>query len=185
LSDFSYKILENSYKILWKTHKKATQNNLFAVLVVKGPGDWRACEVVEFLSSCDYMVCVLAKIYRGLRRKEEQLLRVILLWSRARVHNGGARESTQGAKGICNPIGGSTLWTNQYPGALDSSCICIKRWPSRPSLERETHWTCKLYMPQNRGIPGPKRGSGWVGEWRWVGMGDFWYSIGNVNELNT
>jgi hypothetical protein len=24
---------------------------------------------------------------------------------------------------------------------------------------------------------------GWVGEWE--GMGDFWYSIGNVNELNT
>lgn len=60
------------------TEKKATQR-LFAVLVVKGPGNWRASEVVEFLSSCDYMVCVLAKIYRGLRRKEEQLLRVILL----------------------------------------------------------------------------------------------------------
>jgi hypothetical protein len=26
---------------------------------------------------------------------------------------------------------------------------------------------------------------GWVGEWGWVGMGDFWDSIGNVNELNT
>jgi hypothetical protein len=36
-----------------------------------------------------------------------------------------------------------------------------------------------------RGIPGPKRGSGWAGEWGWVDMGDFWYSIGNVNELNT
>jgi hypothetical protein len=36
-------------------------------------------------------------------------------------------------------------------------------------------------MPQYRGTPGPKRGSGWVGEWGWVGMGDFWYSIGNVN----
>jgi hypothetical protein len=23
--------------------------------------------------------------------------------------NGGARESTQGAKGICNPVGGTTL----------------------------------------------------------------------------
>jgi hypothetical protein len=23
--------------------------------------------------------------------------------------NGGARESTQGAKGICNPIGGTTI----------------------------------------------------------------------------
>jgi hypothetical protein len=41
----------------------------------------------------------------------------------------------------------------------------------------------KLYMPQYRGMPGPKRGSGWVGEWG--GYGDFWYSIGNVNELNT
>ncbi|WP_227624743.1 hypothetical protein, partial [Klebsiella pneumoniae] len=26
-----------------------------------------------------------------------------------RAPNGGARESTQGAKGICNPIGGTTL----------------------------------------------------------------------------
>jgi hypothetical protein len=102
-----------------------------------------------------------------------------------RAPSGGARESSQRAKGICNPIGGTTLRTNQYPGALDSSCICIKRWPSRPSLEREAHWTCKLYMPQYRGMPGPKRGSGWVGELGWVGMGDFWYSIGNVNELNT
>jgi hypothetical protein len=55
--------------------------------------------------------------------------------------------------------------TNQYPGALDSSCICIKRWPSRPSLQREAHWTRKLYMPQYRGTPGPKSGNGWVGEW--------------------
>jgi hypothetical protein len=62
--------------------------------------------------------------------------------------------------------------------------ICIKRWPSWPSLERGAHWTRKLYMPQYRGMPGPKRGSGWVGEWGWVGMGDFWYSIGNVNEPN-
>jgi hypothetical protein len=53
------------------------------------------------------------------------------------------------------------------------------------NVEREAHWTRKLYMPQYRGTPGPKRGSGWVGEWVWVGMGDFWYSIGNVNELNT
>ena len=43
----------------------------------------------------------------------------------------------------------------------------------------------KLYMPQYRGTPGPKRESGWIGEWGWVAMGDFWYSIGNVNELNT
>jgi hypothetical protein len=30
-----------------------------------------------------------------------------------------------------------------------------------------------------------KKTNGQVREWGWVGMGDFWYSIGNVNELNT
>jgi hypothetical protein len=39
-------------------------------------------------------------------------------------------------------------------------------------------------MPEYRGTPGPKKGSGWVGEWGWVALRDFWYSIGNVNELN-
>jgi hypothetical protein len=39
-------------------------------------------------------------------------------------------------------------------------------------------------MPQYRGTPGPRSGSGWVGEWG-EGMGDFWDSIGNVNEENT
>jgi hypothetical protein len=34
--------------------------------------------------------------------------------------NGGARESIQGPKGICNLVGGTTLWTNQYPSALMS-----------------------------------------------------------------
>jgi hypothetical protein len=28
------------------------------------------------------------------------------------------------------------------------------------SLEREAHWTGKLYMPQYRGTPGPKMGMG-------------------------
>jgi hypothetical protein len=49
---------------------------------------------------------------------------------------------------------------------------------------REAHWTYKLYMPQYRGTPGPKRESGWVGEWGGA-MGDLWDSIENVNEENT
>jgi hypothetical protein len=65
---------------------------------------------------------------------------------------------------------------------IANSCIGKQK---ESLLEREAHWTCKLYMPQYRGTPGPKRGSGWAGEWGWVDMGDFWYSIGNVNELNT
>ena len=30
-------------------------------------------------------------------------------WMDHRAPNGGARESTQGAKGVCNPIGGTTI----------------------------------------------------------------------------
>ena len=37
-----------------------------------------------------------------------------------RAPNEGARERKQGAKGVCNPIGGSTIWTNQYPPELVS-----------------------------------------------------------------
>jgi hypothetical protein len=30
-------------------------------------------------------------------------------WMDHKAPNGGARESTQGAKGVCNPIGGTTI----------------------------------------------------------------------------
>jgi hypothetical protein len=40
-------------------------------------------------------------------------------------------------------------------------------------------------MPQYRGKPGPRSGSGWVEEWVGEHVGDFWDSIGNVNEINT
>jgi hypothetical protein len=40
-------------------------------------------------------------------------------------------------------------------------------------------------MPQYRGTTGPTSGSGWVGEWVGECVGDFWDSIGNVNEINT
>jgi hypothetical protein len=40
-------------------------------------------------------------------------------------------------------------------------------------------------MPQYRGTPGSRSGSGWVEESGEGGYGDFWDSIGNVNEENT
>jgi hypothetical protein len=33
----------------------------------------------------------------------------IVIWMEHRAPNEGARESTQGAKGVCNPIGGTTI----------------------------------------------------------------------------
>ena len=84
-------------------------------------------------------------------------------------------------KGVCNPIGGTTMLTNQYPPVprtCVSSCICIRSWPSRPSVEREAHCSCKLYMPQYRGTPGPRSASVWGGgEWEegyWGLLGYHW-----------
>jgi hypothetical protein len=69
------------------------------------------------------------------------------------------------------------------PRARVSSCICSRRWPSQPSLGREAPWSCKLYMPQYRGMTGPRSGSGLVGEQgRGGGIGNFWDSIINVNK---
>jgi hypothetical protein len=64
-------------------------------------------------------------------------------------------------------------------GAHVSSCICSRRWPTRPSLGREPPWSYKLYMPQYKGMNARAkkqervdRGAG-LGE----GIGDFWDSI--------
>jgi hypothetical protein len=70
------------------------------------------------------------------------------------------------------------------PGDHVSSCICIRRWPNWPSVEREGYWSCKFYMPQYRGMPGSRSGSGCVGDWGRESMGDFWDNIGNINEGN-
>jgi hypothetical protein len=40
---------------------------------------------------------------------------IVSYWMDHRASNGGARESTQRAKGVWNPIGWTTIWTNQYP----------------------------------------------------------------------
>jgi hypothetical protein len=40
-------------------------------------------------------------------------------------------------------------------------------------------------MSQYRVMPGPRSGSGWVGDWVGDCVGDFWDSIGYVNEINT
>jgi hypothetical protein len=73
-------------------------------------------------------------------------------WMENRVPNEGARESTQGDGGVCSPIGGTIIWTNQYPlssltlnhqskkthgGTHGSSCIGIRGWPSRSSMGEE------------------------------------------------
>jgi hypothetical protein len=74
-------------------------------------------------------------------------------WTEHRVPNGGGRERIEGAEGVCSPIGGTTIWTNQYPkssqglnhqqksthrGTQESICICSRGWPCGISMRGET-----------------------------------------------
>jgi hypothetical protein len=60
-------------------------------------------------------------------------------WMDHRPPNEGARESTQGAKGVSNPIGGTTIFPNQYPPELVSLAAYVSEdglfdhhWNNRP-----------------------------------------------------
>jgi hypothetical protein len=91
----------------------------------------------------------------------------VIYWMEHRAPNGGARESIQGAKGICNPIGGTTILTNQYPPELMSLAAYVvedglvgHHWEERP-LVLQT-----LYAPVQRNARAKKlewvgRGAGW------------------------
>ena len=34
-----------------------------------------------------------------------------------------------------------------------SLAVYVSEWPGWPSVEREAHWSCRLYLPQYRGTP--------------------------------
>jgi hypothetical protein len=79
------------------------------------------------------------------------------------VPNGGVRERTEGAEGVCSLIGRIIISANQTPqnsqglnhqpksihrGTHGYSCICNKEWPCQTSVEGEALGPVKvLYVP--------------------------------------
>jgi hypothetical protein len=47
--------------------------------------------------------------YTMTRNRTQKWMLTVSYWMDHRAPSGGARESTQGAKGVCNPIGGTTI----------------------------------------------------------------------------
>jgi hypothetical protein len=101
-------------------------------------------------------------------------------WTVHRDPNGEVRERTQGAEGVCNPIGRITISTKQNPQSSQGlnhqpkstherthgySCICSKEWPYMASIGREAHCPLKDMCPSVAECQGGEMGeSGWVGE---------------------
>ena len=55
--------------------------------------------------------------YGGAWQTQKWML-TVSCWMDHRAPNGGARESSQGVEVVCNPKGGTTIGTNQYPKSL-------------------------------------------------------------------
>jgi hypothetical protein len=109
-----------------------------------------------------------------------------------RVPNEGAIKSTQGAKGVCNPIG-RTICTNQYPqsslglncqskkthgGTHGSSCVCSRGWPSQSSMGGEALGPVKVLCPSIGECQGQEAGVGGLGS----GGGGRGYSEGRLGK---
>ena len=84
------------------SHQTQTLLHSASKILMKGP--WYSCLIWGYASAWQIQKWMLTVIYK----------------MEHRVPNGEARESTQGAEGVCNPIGRTTIWTNQYPLQLMS-----------------------------------------------------------------
>jgi len=88
------------------------------------------------------------------------------------------RERIEGAEGVCNLIGRTTISTSQTPqssqglnhqterthGVTGSySCTCSRRWPFQASKGGEALGPVKAGNPQCREMPGEGGGKEWVG----------------------
>jgi hypothetical protein len=100
----------------------------------------------------------------------------VIYWMEHRVPNERARLSTQGAEGVCNPIGALQQYElTSAPRAHVSSCICSRGWPSQPSMGGEALGLTKIICPITGecqggvvgvGGLGSRVGEGYRGLWR-------------------
>jgi hypothetical protein len=86
--------------------------------------------------------------------------------------NERARESTQGAEGVCNPIGRTTKSTNQSSQGLNHQPRSTHRGTHGSSHICSRRWSCQALGPVKARCPSVReckgwetRVGGWVGGW--------------------
>jgi len=101
-------------------------------------------------------------------------------WTEQGIPTGEVKERTEGAEGVCNPIGRTTISTNQTPQSSqglnhwhknrhgethDSSHICSRGWPCGASVVEEAFGSIKAWFPSVGECQGREvEGCGWLGE---------------------
>ena len=123
------------------SHQTQTLLHMPARFCWKDPdiGPWYSCLLWGYASAWQTQKWVLTVIY----------------WLEHRAPNGGARESPQRAEGVCNPIGGTSIWTNHI--AHVSSCGALGYAHTGWSPVKLRWWTRDpvviIYLHETEGIP--------------------------------
>jgi hypothetical protein len=92
-------------------------------------------------------------------------------WTKHRVLNEGARESTQEAEGASNPIGGITIWTNQYP-RVPRDWIINQRIYKVGLMTPNAYFAEDVLVGHQREENAMARGQVWVDWWAGGGGGN-------------
>jgi hypothetical protein len=139
---------------------------------------WTLWTLQSFLFTGAWYSCLL----RGSARawQAHRLMLSVNHWTEHRVPNGGVRERTEGAEGVYNPIGRTTISANQTPqssqglnhqpkithgDSYGSSCICSRGWPCWASMGGEALDPVKARFPSVEVYQGREVAVGrWVGE---------------------
>jgi hypothetical protein len=117
-------ILEGGNKITMEgvTKTKCERDWRNDYLETDSPGDPSHIQSLNPDTTLDANKCLLtgdwySSLLRGFD-SASQIQRWMLTanhWTEHRIPNEGARKRTQGAESVCSPIGGTTIWTSQYP----------------------------------------------------------------------
>ena len=94
----------------------------------------------------------------------QEWMLTVTYWIEHRAPNEGARESTQGARGVFIPVGGTTIWTDQFPTPTPRAVSLVAyaaedglfghQWEERPLVLRRS------YAPSTGECQGQEAGVG-------------------------
>jgi hypothetical protein len=144
------------------------------------PGDPSHTQSPNLDTLMDANKCLLSRAWYSSLLRDSVSVWPILKWMFTSIHwtehNKGSSERTQGAEQFCSPIGGTTVWTNQYPqssqglnhqpkfthgGTCGSSCIYSRGWCSRLLMVGDSLGPVKALFPN----VGEFQGQECVGWW--------------------
>jgi hypothetical protein len=108
---------------------------------------------------------VIAVSYEAMPVQIQKWMLTVIYKMEHRAPNGEARENAQGTEGVCNLLGGTTIWTNQSPTATHPPLVSLDAYVAEDGLVGH-HWEerplgiANFICPNTRECQGQEAGVG-------------------------